>query len=181
VKDFLKTLKLNEDTLSNVLTVLVFILVGVLIFNYFKSVNKTTREQTSSATTESLTPEQQANQTVTQAVGQGLPAVYTIKTGDSLWKISQQAYGSGYQWPQIYAANKAVIKNPGILYAGTQITLPKLNTQLTTYTVVSGDNLWNISLKYCGSGFTWTKIATDNTLPNPRLIQPGLKLNIICK
>ena len=181
VKDFLKSLKLNEDTLSNVLTVLVFILVGVLIFNYFKSVNKTAREQTTSATTETQTAEQKAKLTVPEIVSQGLPAEYTVKKGDNLWKISVQAYGTGYNWTKIYEANKSLIKNPNVLLTGTKITLPKIEVQTIKHTVVKGDNLWNVALRYCGSGFAWTNIATYNNLPNASVIEPGLILTISCK
>jgi len=180
VKDLLKSLKLNEDTLSNVLTVLVFILVGVLIFNYFKSINKTPREQTSSATTEQ-TAEQKAKLTVPEVVNQGLPAEYTVKKGDNLWKISVQAYGSGYNWSKIYAANKSVIRNPNMLLTNSKIILPKIEVQKTVHTVVKGENLWNIAQTTCGTGFVWQKIATDNNIANPRLIEPGLKLTIMCK
>ncbi len=180
MKDLLKTLKLNEDTLSNALTLLVLVLVGVLIFNYFKSVNKTSRQQTTSANTE-VTPEAQAKLNVSQVVGQGLPAEYTIKKGDSLWKIAQQAYGSGYAWTKIYAANKAGIKNPGVISEGTRITLPNVQVQKTEYTVAKGDNLWKIAKSTCGSGFVYQKIATDNNLANPRIIAPGQKLTIVCK
>jgi nucleoid-associated protein YgaU len=159
---------------------LVFILVGVLIFNYFKSVNKTGREQTTSATTEAQTAEQKAKLTVPEVVNQGLPAEYTVKKGDNLWKISVQAYGTGYNWSKVYEANKAVIKNPNLLLADTKITLPKIETKSVQHTVIKGDNLWNIAQSTCGSGFTWTKIAADNNLPNPRLIEPGLVLNVNC-
>jgi hypothetical protein len=123
VKDFLKNLKLNENTISNVLTVLVFVLVGVLIYNYFRSVNQVNREQTSSTTTE-MEEQQKAQMTVPEVVSQGLPAEYTV---------------------------------------------------------IKGDNLWNISQSICGDGFLYSRIAVDNNLANPRIIIPGQKLTIVCK
>lgn len=46
---------------------------------------------------------------------------------------------------------------------------------VTTYTVVSGDCLWNIAKKYLGSGSRWTEIYELNKsqISNPNLIYPG--------
>jgi len=40
LKNFLKKLKLNESTISMILGALVIVVVGVLIFNYFRGVGK---------------------------------------------------------------------------------------------------------------------------------------------
>lgn len=164
------------STLSNLLTVIIFILVGVLLVNYFRSVNKVDREQTTSAKTE-VTPEM----TVPEVVKAGLPAEYTIKKGDSLWKIAQTAYNDGYSWTKVYEANKETIKNANILEVGTQITLPKIEPKVYEHTVVKGDSLWNISVSYCHDGFIWQKIADQNKVTAPNLIEPGLKLSFICQ
>jgi len=42
-----------------------------------------------------------------------------------------------------------------------------------SYTVVKGDNLWNISVRAYGDGFKWTEIAKANNLTNPGLIHSG--------
>ena len=50
-----------------------------------------------------------------------------------------------------------------------------------TYTVVKGDNLWNIAKRFTGNGQNWTKIYADNKSvvgSNPNLIRPGEKLKI---
>lgn len=36
---------------------------------------------------------------------------YTVKKGDSLWKISRKFYGTGTKWKSIYEANKTVIED----------------------------------------------------------------------
>ena len=49
---------------------------------------------------------------------------------------------------------------------------PEAITQ-NSYTVVAGDNLWNIALRAYGDGFRWVDIARANKLANPNLIHPG--------
>lgn len=49
---------------------------------------------------------------------------YTVKSGDSLWKIAKQQLGSGSLWSKIYEANKDTIKNPNMIYAGQVLVLP---------------------------------------------------------
>lgn len=50
---------------------------------------------------------------------------YTVKSGDCLWNIAKQKYGSGADFKKIYEANKDKIKMPGyVIYPGQQFTLP---------------------------------------------------------
>lgn len=51
---------------------------------------------------------------------------YTVVKGDCLWKIAEAQYGTGYAWVKIYNANKEIIgKNPGLIFAGTELVLPE--------------------------------------------------------
>lgn len=51
---------------------------------------------------------------------------YTIVKGDNLWKIAVAAYGDGYKWTEIYNANKKLIgSNPGIIYSGNELIVPR--------------------------------------------------------
>ena len=49
---------------------------------------------------------------------------YTIKSGDTLWKIAQENYGDGKQWKRLYEFNKDVIKDPNKPRKGTRIKIP---------------------------------------------------------
>ena len=50
---------------------------------------------------------------------------YTVKKGDSLWKIAASQLGSGSKWNKIYEANKSVIGgNPNKIYPGQVLTIP---------------------------------------------------------
>jgi nucleoid-associated protein YgaU len=50
---------------------------------------------------------------------------YTVKSGDSLWKIAQNLYGDGNKYNQIFEANKEVIKNPDLIFPGQVLRIPK--------------------------------------------------------
>lgn len=53
------------------------------------------------------------------------PKTYTVKNGDSLWKIAKKFYGSGSKWKTIYNKNKKVIgKNPNIIKPGQKLVIP---------------------------------------------------------
>lgn len=50
---------------------------------------------------------------------------YTVKSGDSLWKIAQKLCGSGSQYTKLYNANKGVIgNNPNLIYPGQVLKIP---------------------------------------------------------
>lgn len=53
------------------------------------------------------------------------PKTYTVKSGDCLWNIAKQFYGSGSDYTKIYNANKGIIGgNPNLIYPGQVLTLP---------------------------------------------------------
>lgn len=49
-------------------------------------------------------------------------AVYTVKTGDSLWNIAVRAYNNGYKWVDIAKANN--LTNPSIIHSGNVLKIP---------------------------------------------------------
>lgn len=59
---------------------------------------------------------------------------------------------------------------------------PQPETQLEgerIYTIVRGDNLWNIAKRFYGSGSEYKKIVSANPqIKNPNLIYPGQKITI---
>lgn len=50
---------------------------------------------------------------------------YTVKRGDSLWRIAQKFYGSGSKWRKIFNANRKKIKNPRLIFPGQKLVIPK--------------------------------------------------------
>ena len=50
---------------------------------------------------------------------------YSVKSGDSLWKIAQDKLGNGARYMEIYNLNKGIIgSNPNLIYPGQVFTLP---------------------------------------------------------
>ena len=49
---------------------------------------------------------------------------YVVVAGDSLWRIAQQFYGTGTQWPVIYEANRDAIQDPGMIWVGQELNIP---------------------------------------------------------
>ncbi len=161
---------LSEDIVSMFLGLLVVVVVGVAVFNYFQRRKGTvTVPGVSEVTVEKkeLTPE-------TKLEG----GMYKAVEGDSLWKIAQKRYNDGYKWVNIARENR--LSNPGRILVGQELKLPELGVASADkiYTVVKGDSLWNISVRLYGDGFKWTSLweANRSKIVNPNVIIPGTKL-----
>jgi LysM repeat protein len=49
---------------------------------------------------------------------------YTVRSGDSLSKISKDFYGTSADWRSIYDANRSKISNPNDIFVGERLTIP---------------------------------------------------------
>ncbi|MFS8651436.1 MAG: LysM peptidoglycan-binding domain-containing protein [Caldibacillus sp.] len=100
--------------------------------------------------------------------------VYTVKKGDSLWKIAQK-YKTTVD--ELVKLNK--VKNPDLIYPGQKLKVPakapSKPTAAVYHTVKKGDTLWGIAKKY---GTTVNKLVSLNKIKNPDLIFPGQKIRI---
>jgi murein DD-endopeptidase MepM/ murein hydrolase activator NlpD len=93
-------------------------------------------------------------------------AVYTVKSGDSLWKISQ-AYGTTAD--KLLQVNKLSTSE---IYPGQQLQVPGS----VTYIVKGGESMWDISLSQ-GVALS-ALIAANPQISNPNNIWSGLKLTV---
>jgi nucleoid-associated protein YgaU len=68
--------------------------------------------------------EQPANGGGTEEGGAG---AYTVRTGDSLWRIAsrEDVYGRGARWERLYEANRDRIRDPDRIYPGQEIQIPR--------------------------------------------------------
>ncbi len=186
LKNFLKKVKLNEGTISTILGALVVIVVGILIFNYFKGVGKQKQE----AIPTPAPGEIQLVEEEGKLVPEGLPTTYKVQKGDHLWGIAEKFYGSGYNWVDIAKENN--LKNANLLRVDQELKIPKVEVRKPVivaekfgptisgneYTVQKGDHLWGIAVRAYGDGYQWVKIASENNLKNPNLIYPGNVLKL---
>lgn len=178
-KKYLKKLSLPESYVSITLGFLVVIVAGLLMYNYL----------TKSKTGDVKTIGEKGKETTMEEIAE-LPTTYTVKDGDTLWSIAEKHYGSGYNWVTLVKENN--LNNPDQIKTGDELKVPKAEvirapednvsstavSQATTYTVVKGDNLWNIAVREYGDGFVWTKIAKANNLTNPNIIHSGNVLKL---
>lgn len=50
--------------------------------------------------------------------------MYTVKKGDTLWKIAEEHYGKGADYPKIVAANNPPVVNPDLIQPGWVLRIP---------------------------------------------------------
>jgi len=186
LKNLLKALKVNETTISTIMGGVVVLIVAVLMFNYFKSINQEgegviTEPAKIIEVTEGEKPDH-------------LPDTYKVEKGDHLWSIAEKFYKSGYNFVDIAKANS--LTNPSYIEVGQELIIPQVavrkitveNETATidtigsdTYTTVAGDHLWSIAVRAYGDGYAWVKIYEANKDligPNPGLLLKGVTLSL---
>jgi nucleoid-associated protein YgaU len=186
VKLIIKKISLNEETISTILGGMVVLTVGVLIFNYFKTL-KSFPEIT-----------QQAAQTQNQELIAQENKFYTVKTGDSLSSIAQNLYGDSNSW--ILIAQQNDISQPNLIEVGQQLQLPSdmliaenvitnLEPQVLSaesiekimqekYTIQVGDSLQLIAERALADPNRWPEIARANNILYPDYIEVGQEIII---
>lgn len=139
---------------------------------------------------DSPVPEPEEVAITTETTTNEVKESYSVQKGDSLWKIAEKNYNSGYNWVDIASANK--LKFPFILNVGQEISIPKVEVKTLTvkdqkevkkiegdtYKVELGDSLWKIAVRAYGDGYKWPEIAKKNNLKNPGVIIPEVSLSL---
>ncbi|ROR91152.1 LysM peptidoglycan-binding domain-containing protein [Nocardioides aurantiacus] len=55
-----------------------------------------------------------------------------VEPGDTLWSLSENAYGDGDRWDQIYRANRDHIDDPDLIYPGQELDVPHVEEKPPT-------------------------------------------------
>ena len=49
---------------------------------------------------------------------------HVVVKGDTLWKIAQKYYGDGSLYPNIFEANRDILKDPNLIKVGQKLRIP---------------------------------------------------------
>ena len=110
----------------------------------------------------------------------GSASTYTVKAGDTLWDIAQSQLGNGSRYKEIMTLNGLT---SDIIQPGQVLKLPvggasNAGSDTTkTYTVKTGDTLWDIAQTLLGNGARYKEIVSLNNL-HSSIIYPGQVLKI---
>ena len=52
-----------------------------------------------------------------------MPTCYTVKKGDTIYKIARKMYGDGELWQELYQKNIGILKHPRLLNEGMVLYL----------------------------------------------------------
>ena len=180
---------MNESTISMVLGAMVVVVVGILVYNYFSSVNKVETDQLA----EGVALVEEGGELVPDQ----LPVTHTVAVGEHLWSIAERYYDTGYNWVDIASENNLV--NANSITEGQELSIPRVGVKVVEkpevagavtsteesilndqYTVNKGDYLWDIAVRAYGDGFQWTKIweANKETIINPDVVEAGMVLKL---
>lgn len=116
----------------------------------------------------------------------GKTGTYTVKAGDSLWKIAEEQLGDGSRYGEIKTANGLTSDT---IHAGQVLKIPgksstsssgsnsgaSSGTAEQSYTVKKGDTLSKIAAQF---GTTYQKLASYNGIANPNVISAGQVIKI---
>ena len=184
LKQIQTNLKLNENTISSILGVLVLVIIGYFVISYVRTtpVQLPSLEKTQELAINDQTPIDLAQQTdlnttikqPKQTNPQQLSIVNQINTSPPTTQQPAQA-----PQPTSTPSPQPTITPIGQIASGvsterhTESERPPQN-----YTVQAGDNLWKIAEAQFQTGYAWPEIAAANHIQKPSSLEKGTILII---
>ena len=109
--------------------------------------------------------------------------VHVVKSGDSLFKIAAKHLGDGNRWPELFAANRTIVRRPDQIVPGMRLIVPKGPApahQQKFVVAKPGDTLSTLAKEHLGKASLWPEIFKANSavITNPNVIVVGQVLLI---
>lgn len=126
----------SESIISMVLGAMVVLVIGALLFSYVRDWRNKNKAEVSNEMEQTASPMPVVVEELPQGevtlekneqgldVPANLPAKYTVKSGDSTWKIAEAFYGSGFNYVDIEHAN--TLEADSELVEGQELIIPKV-------------------------------------------------------
>ena len=108
------------------------------------------------------------------ALAPNAPDNYTVRRGDTLWRISGMFLKSPWRWPELWGMNYQDIHNPHLIYPGQELYLERVGDRAFLRTRQGGDTLHV-------TPHTRAEMLGGGPLPtlSPQLIEPFLTESLI--
>lgn len=197
---------MHESTVSTVLGFLVIVVVGLLVVNYFRNLDTNppfpeaaqTAEEEGTTSSYTVAAGDSLWSISEKVYGSGYNWV-DIREANNIENPKDIVEGQELIIPEVEAkisgeeiaeATIAPTATPAPTIAASPIPTETPEAQIASgesesqvqpggeYTVVRGDNLWDIAVSVYGDGYRWTDIAEANDLANPSVIHAGNVLTI---
>ncbi len=115
--------------------------------------------------------------------GGAVTPTYVVQPGDTLSSIAGDQLADADRWPEIFALNRNIIRNPDLIFPGQVLILPSgppMQPRPRFYVVRPGDTLTAIAQAQLGDGNRWPEIFALNgdVISNPDVIVVGQVLRI---
>lgn len=112
--------------------------------------------------------------------------VHVVKKGDTLFGIAKTQLGDGNRWPEIFAANRTIVRRPDQILPGMRLIVPQgaaPAVQQRFVVVEPGDTLFGIAKEHLDDGNRWPEIFKANgaVITNPDVITVGQVLLVPAK
>jgi LysM repeat protein len=111
------------------------------------------------------------------------PRIHEVVAGETLFGIAEEELGDSSRWPEIFAANRKVIRRFDLIFPGMRLIIPTGPApvpQLRFIIVEPGDTLSGLARKHLGNADRWPEIFALNgdVLTNPNRIVVGQVLQL---